>query len=291
MALTIGLVGATGVYGQALAPLLLASGHRVRVLARSAAKAREVLPAGIEMVEGDLLDPTTDMVAFLRGCDATAHIATAIPRDMGAPGAWDLNTRLRTEGTRRLVEAALAAGIERYLQQSIVMAYPDSGDHWITEDTPLADSPERASRTEPVKIMEATVRAVPPDRLRWCILRGGAFLGRGTAQDGEIERLRTGTLVVPCDGQSFFSPIHVDDMATATAAAFERGPAGSIYNIVDEPLRLGEYFDRLAALVGAPRPPRDPGQPCPPSYRCSNQAAQDALGWTPTHSIFPEGVK
>jgi nucleoside-diphosphate-sugar epimerase len=290
MVLRIGLVGATGVYGQALAPLLLASGHQVRVLARSVGKAREVLPPGIEVVEGDLLDPATDLTAFLRGCDATAHIATAIPRDMGAPGAWDLNTRLRIEGTRRLVDAALAAGVERYLQQSIVMAYPDGGDQWITEDTPLADSSERASRTDPVKIMEATVRAVPTDRLRWCILRGGAFLGKGTAQDGEIERLRAGTLVVPCDGRSFFSPVHVDDMASATAAAFERALAGSIYNIVDTPLRLGEYFDRLAERVGAPRPPRDPGQPCPPSCRCSNQAAQDALGWTPIHSIFPEQV-
>jgi nucleoside-diphosphate-sugar epimerase len=290
MTITIGLVGATGVYGQALAPLLLDAGHQVRVLARSAAKARDMLPAGIDVVEGDLLDPATDLTAFLRGCDAAAHIATAIPRDMGAPGAWDLNTRLRTEGTRWLVDAALAAGVERYLQQSIVMAYPDRGDAWITEDTPLADTPERASLSEPVKIMEATVRAVPTDRLRWCILRGGAFLGKGAAQDGEIERLRAGTLTVPCDGSSFFSPIHVDDMAGATAAAFERAPAGSIYNIVHAPLRLSEYFDHLAELVGAPRPPRDSVQPCPPSCRCSNQAARDALGWTPTHSIFPEQV-
>jgi nucleoside-diphosphate-sugar epimerase len=287
MGLQIGLIGATGVYGQALVPLLLENGHRVKVLARSAAKARDVLPAGIELVEGDLLDAGTDLTAFLRGCDATAHIATAIPRDMGAPGAWDLNTRLRVEGTPRLVDAALTAGVERYIQQSIVMAYPDGGDDWITEDVPLNEEPERASRSEPVRIMEAAVRAVPTDRLRWCILRGGAFLGKGTAQDGEIERLRAGTLVVPCDGHNFFSPIHVDDMASATAAAFERAPTGSIYNIVDTPLRQGEYFDRLADAIGAPRPPRDLGQPCPPSYRCSNQAAKAALGWTPTHSIFP----
>jgi nucleoside-diphosphate-sugar epimerase len=132
------------------------------------------------------------------------------------------------------------------------------------------------------------VRAIPPDRLAWCILRGGSFQGPGTAQEGTIARLLEGTERVPCDGQSYISPVHPADMAEAVAAALERAPGGSTFNVVDEPVRQGGYLDRLAAIVGAPPPERDPTKPCPPSFRCSNAAAREVLGWTPTHSIWPE---
>jgi hypothetical protein len=69
--------------------------------------------------------------------------------------------------------------------------------------------------------------------------------------------------------------------------ALESAPASSIFNIVDEPLRNGDYMDRLARLVGAPQPARDASKPCPPSYRCSNQAAGTVLGWMPVHGIWP----
>src|SRR5947209_11513040 len=95
----------------------------------------------------------------------------------------DATTRLRTEGTRRLLDAALAAGAGRYLQQSIVMAYPDGGDRWLDEGTPLDDSPARAAVCAPVAAMEGMLRDTDPERLGWCILRGGIFVGPGTGQD------------------------------------------------------------------------------------------------------------
>jgi nucleoside-diphosphate-sugar epimerase len=277
----IGIVGSTGVLGRAVIPLLVEQGHHVRALARSAAKARELFPSDVQIVEGDLLDTNTDLNAFLSGCEGAAHLATAIPKDFNAPGAWDMNTRLRTEGTERLLRVALETGVGYYVQQSIVMAYPDHGDEWITEDMPLDES------RDVVITMEKLVRELSADRMNWCMLRGGAFLGAGTAQDEEIARLRAGTLRVPCDGRSFISPIHPADMGSAVALAFAHTPRNVILNINDEPLRLGDYFDRLAEAIGADKPPRDPAKPCPPSYRCSNQAARDILGWQPRHSIFP----
>jgi nucleoside-diphosphate-sugar epimerase len=82
------------------------------------------------------------------------------------------------------------------------------------------------------------------------------------------------------------SPIHVADMAAAIVAALENASAGSIFNIVDEPIRQGEYLDRLAGLSGAPLPRRALAQARPPSWRCSNAAARSMLHWKPTHSIF-----
>ncbi len=285
----VAVVGATGVLGRALIPLLLEQDYAVRAIVRAPAKARQTMPSEIEIAEGDLLDPRIEqqLPGLLERCEAVLHIATAIPRDMSAPHAWDANTRLRTDGVRILLQAALKAGAKQYLQQSIIMAYPDHGDEWITEDMPLDTSPERAEVNASVITMEDLVRTLATDRLRWCILRGGRFVGPGTFEENTIVDLRHGTRVIAGTGQNFISLIHVMDMATATVAALEHAPDRSICNIVDEPLREGEYLDRLADAIGAGRPARDETKPTPPSWRCSNRAAQSLLHWSPTHAIVP----
>ena len=291
--LRVGIVGATGVLGRVLVPLLLQQNYAVHALVRSPKKAQVLAAAGAEIEQCDLLstDISSRLPSMLAGCDAVVHIATAIPQNFTALEAWDANTRLRTDGTRQLLNASLAVGAKCYIQQSIVMAYPDSSDRWLREDIPLDTSdtsPIRAAICAPVIAMEAMVRSISPEQLRWCILRGGNFVGTGTIQDEVVKRLQTGKEIVPGDGRNFISPIHVADMATAIASALRHAPAGSIFNIVDEPIRYGEYLDRLAALLGTSPPPRDLNLPCLPSFRCSNRAAQDVLGWTPTRGIWPK---
>ncbi len=283
------VVGATGVLGRALIPWLVEQEYAVRALVRSAARARQMLPAGIDVVEADLLDPVVEqhLPDRLANSDAVIHIATAIPRDMSAPHAWEANTRLRTDGVRVLLQAALKAGAKQYIQQSIVMAYPDHGDEWITEDMPLDTAPERAGLCTPVITMENLVRTLATDQLRWCILRGGSFIGPDTFQDNTVADLRGGRQVMAGTGQNFVSLIHVADMATAILAALKDAPAQSIFNIVDEPLREGDYLDRLADSIGVGRPARNAALPTPPSWRCSNHAARTILHWRPTHSIIP----
>jgi nucleoside-diphosphate-sugar epimerase len=286
----IAIAGSTGVLGRAVIPLLLAQRHNVRALARSTQKAKAFLPQGIEILECDLLSPEIDqkISSLLDGCDVIMHIATAIPRDSTAPHAWDANTRLRTDVVSTLLRASVEVRAKRYIQQSIIMAYPDCGENWITEDIHLDTSPGRAEVCAPVIRMEEMIRNVSPHELDWCVLRGGTFVGVGTFQDRTIETLRTGKEIVPCDGRNFISLIHVSDMATAMVAALMHAPAGSIFNIVDEPLRQGEYIDRLAASIGVDKPPRDEKSKCPPSWRCSNQAAKSVLKWLPVHNIIPE---
>jgi nucleoside-diphosphate-sugar epimerase len=282
------IVGPTGVLGRALVPLLLKRGHSVRALALSPARTRDLFPEVQEAMQCDLLHVTDAALGqMLEGCEAAVHIATAIPRDPTAPHAWDLTTRLRTEGTRKLLDASLQAGVRRYLQQSITMAYADHGGDWIDEETPLDTSPQRAEICQPVIVMEQMVRETLPDRLAWCILRAGMFVGRDTFQENTITRLHSGEEIVPCDGSNFVSLVNVADMANAIALALEQAPAGSTYNVVNEPRRNGDYLDRLAEAVGAPRPQRDPSLPCPPSWRCSNEAIRNALGWRPAQGVIP----
>jgi len=285
----VAVVGSTGVLGRALIPLLIEHGTVVRAFARSTAKAREVLPARIEVAEAELLDPASEkqLPALLADCEAVIHIATAIPRDMSAPHAWDANTRLRTDGVKALLQAARQAGVKQYLQQSITMAYPDHGDEWITEDLPLDTAPARTGLCAPVIAMEKLVRTLATGELRWCILRGGSFVGPATFQENVLAELRGGTHIIAGTGQNFVSLIHVADMASAVLAALTQAPDQSIFNVMDEPRREGDYLDRLADSIGVGRPARNAALPIPPSWRCSNQAARSILHWSPTHSIIP----
>ncbi len=287
----VAVVGPTGVLGRALVPLLIEKGHTVRTLARSTDKVRQLFPQVAENVECDLLKVgLRDLGSMLQGCDAVAHIATAIPSDFSVPNAMETTARLRTEGVRKLLDASLAAGVRRYVQQSITMAYPDHGDDWITEDVPLDTSPERATTCAPVIAMEEMVREVAPDKLEWSILRCGTFVGPGTFQENRISDLKAGRQVVPCDGSNWESLIHVSDVATAFLASIEKGPADSVFNVVDVPIKSGDYLDRLADSIGAPRPPRAGMLACPPSWRCSNHAIESALQWEPVHGIIPGEV-
>ena len=61
----------------------------------------------------------------------------------------------------------------------------------------------------------------------------------------------------------------------------ELAPAGSTFNIVDQPLRYRDYVDALSDGIGAARPRRAPELPLPPSWRYANEAARTVLGWMP----------
>ena len=282
------IVGATGVLGRNLIPRLLQEGWQVRAIARSRSQVKKLFGDVVAAIEADLLNPGPDKIwgGALTGSDAVIHMATAIPNDPKIPGAWNRNTQLRTEGTRFLLDAALSAGVKFYIQQSIVMAYPDSGDLWIDENTPLNSSPLRSSINQPVIEMESFVRSTPNQKMEWCILRGGMFVGLGTFQDRTIHNLQIGAEILSCDGHNFVSYVHVADMAAAISLALQIQPSMAILNITAEPVRQREYLDHLAMINEAQPPRRKLIDPCPQSIRCSHQAAQDILGWNPVRSIF-----
>ena len=225
--------------------------------------------------------PNSAFAKLLGGYEAVLNLATAIPKqsELGKAEAWDKNDRIRKQGTPRSVNASLKAGVRTYVQPSITMAYPDMGELWISEET----EPQSPDIVE----MEGALRAVPTDSLHWTILRAGSFVGKDTFQDDTTRALKSGEVSIACDGRAYQSYVHVDDMAEAVVLAAEKSLAGKILNICAEPLREGDYLRQLAQAVGAAEPLDNPKAPCPPSQRCSNQAAKDVLGWQPRHSITP----
>jgi len=244
------VAGATGALGRALVSRLIEDGHVVRA---------------------EPVVPPDDLRERLRGCDAVV----------------DITTNARAAASRRLVDTAVACGVPRYVHRSFATVYRNGGDRWLDEDAPLVETAQRSVHCRPVIETEAMIRLIDPQTLAWTILRGGSFVGPGTRQDALIDRLRKHSAVVAGDGSNYLSPVNVVDMAAAVAAALRCAPAGSTFNVVDEPIRFSDYLDALADLIGVARPPRATAKPLRESRRCTNSAARALLGWMPRHSIWP----
>ncbi len=285
----IAIVGATGVLGKNLIALLTKHRYEVLALVRSVKKAKNILPPQTKVAEYDLLNEEDDdkLPSLLEGCDCVIHVATSIPTDFNKPGAWDTNNRLRTEGTKKLIDASLIAGVKRYIQQSVVMAYSDGGDEWINEEHPLDETPDRELICAPVIEMEELVKNIPENRMDWFILRGGIFVGKGTFQEKTLQDLKDGLNIVTGNGENFVSFIHVADMAEAILRSVENETGNIILNIVDKPVKQIDYLGILAEKIGAVSPVQNSKLPTPPSFRCSNLRAQYTINWKPTHSILP----
>lgn len=267
-------------------PRLIERGHEVRALSTSAAKLARLAPLGVAGFVGSILDRAS-LVPVLEGCDAVMHLATAIPpQGMAAAEAaaiWALNARIRTEGTDNLIAASTAAGVTRYLQQSIAHLTVSEGGEWVDETSPVRASPANQATVD----MEAKVAASPLD---WRMVRGGAFYGPGTGREAFwLGAARTGKLRLPGDGSAWISLAHVADVAEACVSALGISTGRFIVNAVDdEPVTYAQLFAHLAALAGGPAP-QPGGSPGLPSYRARNRRARELLGWRPFFASYRSG--
>lgn len=293
------VTGATGVLGRDTLVLLNDGGHEVRALARSEQNIQRLRKLGAKPVRGDLFDPATWRAA-LDGCDAILHLATRIPprNKIGRLSAWAENDKLRTEGTRLLVDAALEAGVRTIIYPSVVFAYRDHGEQWIDEDSPT----EAAAHVRSTLDAEAELRRFQAHGGRGITLRMGRFYGPDSwdALD-TLKAARYGVAIVPGRAESYISMIWVRDAARAVVAALERAPAG-VWNVVDqEPLPLREHQTILAQTAGRRRLAAWPEvlirmmldaslqETLTRSQRVSNRRFHEATGWTPEVASAREG--
>src|SRR4051812_36896554 len=168
--------------------------------------------------------------------------------------------RLRTEGTDHLLEAARAAGVERFLAQGYAgWPYARTGGPVKTEDDPLDPDPPKAMRStlEAMRHLEAAVTGAGGT-----ILRYGGFYGPGTGLEpggDQWEMIRRRKFPIVGDGGGVWSFCHVEDAAGATRAALEHPAPGGIFNVCDDdPAAVREWLPAMAAAIGGPPPPHVP---------------------------------
>src|ERR687891_681348 len=230
------VAGATGALGRQLVPQLVARGHEVVGLTRTASKQDLVRSLGARPVVVDALDPDAVAQAVASAePEVIVHQLTALSgkmsaRDMRRPDrsfAVIMTNRLRTEGTDHLLAAGRAVGARRFVAQSIAaFRFASTGGPVQTEADPLDPDPPAGLRTGKAAILHLEQAVTTIEWGEGLALRYGGFYGPGTgisaAADEMVPMLiRKRRFPLIGDGGGVWSFIHIEDAAAATAAAVE----------------------------------------------------------------------
>lgn len=302
------VAGATGAIGRQLIPRLVAAGHEVHGMTRSASKRPMLEEMGAVPVVADALDPDQVAEAVGRaGPDVIVHQLTAIgaldPRHMDRDFA--ATNRLRTEGTDHLLSAGQAVGVRRFVAQSYcAWWYERTGGPVKTEEDRLDPTPAPEMRETVAAVRHLEQAVLDAGWTEGIVLRYGSFYGPGTpmVREGQMSELvRRRRFPVIGGGGGVWSFIHVADAADATVAAITHGVRG-VYNVVDDdPAPVADWLPALARELDAREPMRLPrfvgrllageaGLVMMTSARgASNAKARRELQWAPAHPSWRHG--
>jgi nucleoside-diphosphate-sugar epimerase len=289
------VAGGTGTVGIPLVRALVAAGHQVTALTRSSAKRNDVLALGASAAVADALDRQALMAAVSAARPThVIHQLTALP-PYGVRRARDLQptNRLRIEGTRNLLEAALAVHARRFVVGSFA-ALAAAG-----QEAPIDDEAAAAVQSMESQVLEATRRGL----IEGIILRYGLFYGfEAPSTVAMIDQIRKRRLPVVRHDASRLPLIHVEDVVSATVRALDAGRPGTAYEIVDDrAVSLTEIVQSLADYTGSPPPLRVPAwlprliapymsRVTSVRLQLSNARAKAELGWRPAYPTMRDGL-
>jgi nucleoside-diphosphate-sugar epimerase len=255
------VAGGTGAIGRPLIAALRAKGHAVVALTRSPEKARALAEQGIEPAIADVFN-AHEVKAAVAGAQPEVVIEqlTALPKTYtreSMSAAADVNDRIRLEGGANVLAAAQAAGVRRYLRQSIAFwAVPGPG--LADEETPLAFDASPAVAADARLVTELEHHLLEKAAIEGIALRYGFFYGPGTwfNPDGDVAgQVRQQQFPIVGNGEGVWSWLHIEDAAIATVAAAEQGNPGIYLIANDRPVMVREWLPAFAQWLNAPPPP------------------------------------
>lgn len=212
------LAGASGAIGRRLCPLLIQDGWQITGSTRSKEKAAQLRAMGVEPAVVDVYDaPALKALLADFKPEVVIHQLTDLPYALEASqmeAALARNARLRDEGTRNLIAAAVHSGARRLIAQSISFIYAE-GPTPHRESDPLLPltHPAYGGTVAGVLSLEHQVLVAP---LEGIVLRYGLFYGPGTGFDNPIAP----------------GSLHVDAAAQLARQAASQGAPG-LYNAAE----------------------------------------------------------
>jgi dihydroflavonol-4-reductase len=248
------ITGATGLVGSAVAKRLLAEGFAVRALVRPASQRFHLDGLDLEFVTGDIRDPVS-IGRAMQGIRYVFHVAADYrlwARDPNEIFAANV------DGTRVVMEAAKAAGVERVVYTSSVATLGLRDDGGSADETvPLATEDGigayKRSKIAAERLVEAMVAN---DSLPAVIVNPSTPIG-----PRDVKPTPTGRIVlesargrVPAFLDTGLNLVHVDDVAEGHLAALRRGTIGERYILGGENVLLADMLADIARMVGR-RPP------------------------------------
>jgi nucleoside-diphosphate-sugar epimerase len=273
---------------------LIAGGHQVTALTRSGSRKAELRALGASVAVADALN-REDLRTAVHAAHPThvVHQLTALPKDAPRrPSDLDATNRLRVEGTRNLLDAAIGAGARRFVVGSFA---PLAGETVAAPENEAA----RAIQSMESQLLEATSHG----SIEGVVLRYGLFYGfEAPSTLAMIELVRKRRLPVVRNDHSALPVIHIDDAVSATVRALESASAGGVYEIVDDrAVSMTEIVEALAEYTGSPRPLHVPAwlprlvapymaRMTSMHLALSNARAKSELGWRPKYPTMRDGL-
>jgi nucleoside-diphosphate-sugar epimerase len=287
------VTGATGFVGRATCTELLDRGHEVTALVRRPGSE----PPGTEGVAGDIAAHDTRLARAVADAapDAIVHLAAEIASQRNAAKIRETNV----EGTRRLIEAANAAGTDPKVVFCSTVVTGEAHGALLEPDKPLpVETPYGHSKQEGERI-------VAESGLPYAIVRPSHVYGSGGWYAEEfVKRLRQpGRFAVIGRGDNWWDVIRVEDVASALVAAAESRNEAAVYHAVDdEPIRFYDFIALTAKAMDVGPPRRVPAAlarlvagrhavtAVTRSARSSNVRLKSELGWEPRFASAAVGV-
>jgi dihydroflavonol-4-reductase len=238
----VALTGASGYTGGRLLRALRSRGDEVSALVRPASVSEGLRGSEADLVEGDLASREA-LARLVEGADAVLHVA-AVYRTAGHPDSYyrDVNVG----GTERLLEAAAAAGVRRFVHTSTV------GVHGHVSDPPADESaPFNPGDIYQETKAEAETLALDFHRRRGlplAVVRPGAIYGPGETRFLKLFRaIARGRYAIVGSGETFYHPVYIDDLVRGFLLALDRDEAVGESFLICGP----EYVSQkdLAALI------------------------------------------
>src|SRR5438105_3657440 len=237
------VTGATGKVGHATAGALLAGRHEVRALVRDPVRAAAVVPAGVELAQGDVTDPGSVRRAA-EGCEVVFNA-------MGLPEQWLADAgafeRVNVGGTRAVTEAARAAGARRLVHTSTIDVFHAEPNGSFDESV-VADYPKGTAYERSKQEAERVALAGADEDLEVVVVNPAAVYGPGPLGSASPERdlfrpVLRGRLPVMTPGG--FGVVFSDGVARGQLLAALKGRPGERYILCDGHVTLAE-FARIA---------------------------------------------
>lgn len=238
----IALTGASGYTGGHVLRRLLARGDSVKALVREGSITPELRASGAEVVPGVLGDPEAAR-RLVAGCDAVMHIA-AVYRTAGHPD--DYYRRINVEGTRMLLEAAVEAGVRRFVHTSTVGVHGDVKNPPADEEAPIAPSDiYQETKAQADAMAQKFGRA---HGLEVAIVRPGAIYGPGETRLLKVFKgIARGRYAVVGSGKPHYHLVYIDDLVDGFLLALDRKEAAGETFIIAGPQSISQ--DDLAREV------------------------------------------
>lgn len=236
------IAGAAGYVGSQLAQRLLAQGHRVRGLVNNSdtALVEQLAAQGMVVWEGDVTKPNT-LIGVAEGVDYVYNLTARSVLENGSL------QRTFVDGNQNLIAACSRShSVKAFIFTSNTAPYGDSGDAWLTEDTPVAPSCPLGHTM--VAAEQTIMENVRRHNFPAIILRLGAIYG---PKRDFIDMVSTNILTIIGDGRNFVSRIHINDLLIVLEQIATYGQPGAIYNVADdEPTRSLDLYTEVSERLG-----------------------------------------